>query len=323
MIVSDKSILELWLPVGKSLTFDKISPFVTEAENELAKVIGETFYNELEANDDTDPIIIRLIEKLQDSISFTAYYLGFDIINASFTNQGIHRIESENDGKKALFQRQEIELKNTFKRRGQNKLDDALLYLEKNKASFATWTASPEYTLLRANFINSTDDFQKHFNINNSRLVFLKIRGYQTLVEDFDVISEIGREYFDELKTEIASDTLTAANSIFLARLQKAVAHLTIYHGGYNLMYDMNEFGLYKVEAATGNDNYMKLTQLQESMFDKIVARAKTNGDSYLKACKSFLKENIADYPTYAASDAYDADGDNYRPSGTDKFIMI
>jgi len=325
MLVDTINIIKEYLPVGDTFTYEKIKTFVSGAESELAKVIGKTFYDQLDAHVPTTPpgITDLLIDKFQDSICYTAYYLGFDIINANFSNQGIHRIEDEAKGKRALFQRQEVELKNTFKRTGYNKLDDALAFLEENKSSFSTWTSSPEYTMNRSHFINTTSDFHSYFNINNSRLVFLKLRPYQTFAEDFDVIAAIGRDYFDELKTQIAADTLTAANITFVNRLKKAVAQLTIYHGGYSLLSDMNEFGLYTVEHASNTDNFVKQTQLKELFFDKIISAAKINGDAYLNACKKFLKENIADYPTYANSDAYDADATTDRPTGTNKIVII
>lgn len=323
MIVKDIATLEKFLPVGKSLTFDKIQIFISDAEDELQKIIGKAFYDEIEAYAGAETTVQGVLKKyLQSSISYTAYWLGFEIMNANFSNQGVHRIENENSGKKALFQRQEENLKATFKRTGHNKLDKALEYLEKNKASFPTWTGSPEYTLSRRNFINSTEVFNSIFFINNSRLVFLKLRPWQTKAEDFDVIALIGSAYFDELKTQIAADNLTPVNALFVARIQKAVAHLTIFHGGYNLLLNMTDLGVVKIEDDSVTGNFRKQTQTE--YYDKILEQAKKTGDSYIKSAAAFLKENITDYPTYANSDAYDEDISLYDGiNGTEKIVII
>jgi len=322
MIVKDKETLEKYLPVGKVLTFDKIKMFVSDAEDELQKIIGKAFYDEIEAYDSTGTPMEKLKVKLQSSISYYAYWLGFEIMNANFSNQGIHRIENEQSGKKALFQRQEENLKTTFKRTGQNKLDKALEFLEINKATFPTWTGSSEYTLSRKNFINTTEIFNSIFFINNSRLVFLKIRPWQTPAEDFDIISLIGRAYFDELKTQIATDSLTPANALVVTRIQKAVAHLTIYHGGYNLLANMTELGVVKIEDDTVMGNFRKQTQTE--YWDKIIETAKKTGANYIKTAAAFLKENISDYPTYANSDAYDESISLYAGvDSTEKIVII
>jgi len=322
MIVDNVEIIQANLPVGKTLTWDKVKMFVGDAEDDLKKVIGKTFYDEIDADSSTGTPMEELKKKLQSSISYYAYWLGFEIMNATFSNQGIHRIESEQGGKKALFQRQEENLKLTFKRTGQNKLDGALEYMEDNKISFPTWVASPEYTLLRLFFINSTSVFSSLYFINNSRLVFLKLRSYQTMAEDFDIISLIGRAFFDELKTQIKTDALTPENAKFVNLLQKAVAPLTIYHGAYSLLVNMTELGVIKIEDDATAPNFRKKTQTE--YWDKIISDAKKTGDNYIKTCAGFLKENITDYPTYADSDAYDESISLYDGvQGTDKILVI
>ncbi|MDF1546416.1 MAG: hypothetical protein P1P88_01250, partial [Bacteroidales bacterium] len=220
MILSDIAKVKEFLPVNKTLEFEKLQPFVADAERIVEETISTEFYEEMVsylANPvPIKPYFDKVVLKLQDGISFLAFHLGFDILNTVFSNQGFHRIETEDGSKKALFQRQEENLKRTFKVQGYNKLDLALEYLEKNKAEFSTWTNSDAYTLMKSNFINSTREFSSIYNINNSRLVFQKLRNAQNLAEDFDIIPLIGRDLYDEIKTQIATDNLDEANQKFL-----------------------------------------------------------------------------------------------------------
>jgi hypothetical protein len=324
------AILKEILPVSKSLTENKIGGYIADAEKIVAKTISQQFFDELSAYVPPalpalpDPLITKAISLLNESSAYLAFYLGFDIMNAHFSDQGIHRIENEQSGKRSLFQRQEIELKNTFKRTGFNKLDEALEFLEKNKTNFPTWTASEEYTLSRENFINSAKDFNKIFNINSSRLVFLKLRPAQTLAEDLDIEPLIGMEFFAELKAQIAADSVSAANLTFLPYLQKAVVHSSIYRGGYELLADLNEYGMFQVEQDAANGNQLTQKQLRDSIFEKIIDRSKHNARAYISACEQFLRYYILDYPTYANSSAYNADASLYTGiKGTDKIIMM
>lgn len=327
MLTIDK--LKEILPVSKSFTENKISPFIKDAEKILSSTISEAFFEELSTyvppipDDQTDKKL-KAIAFCNESTAYISMFLGFDILNAHFSDQGIHRIENEGSGKKALFQRQEVELKNTFKRTGFQKLDEALDYLENNKADFPTWTASEEYTLSRKNFINSAKEFSKLFNINNSRLVFLKLRPAQTLVEDLDILPLIGFEYFTELKNQIEADSVSAANLIFIQRLQKAVAHGTFFRGGYELLGELNEYGMFQYEEAAVSTNQSTRLQMRDSVFDKIIERSKMNAKAYLAACEQFLRYNITDYPTYSASSAYNSEVSLYAGiKGTDKIGFI
>ncbi len=324
MILNDINKIRKILTASKSLSFDKLEPFIEDTENDLKLVIGLAFYDELDSYTGSDAIILEAINLLQKSIAYTAYFKGFDMLNVVFSNQGVHRIETEDGGKKALFQRQEENLKRNFKVTGYNKLDTALAYLEKNKASFPTWTASDEYTLAKRNFINSTSDFNDIYNINNSRLVFLKLRRYQNLAEDFIALPLIGRAFFDELKTQIKDDTVSSWNMSFLIFLKSAIAHGTIAHGGFNLVYELVDFGIIKIEDQQNAPNFKTQTKINEDDFKTLINRAKETADSYIKICAAYLNENINEFPTYRDSSAYDADANLYsRTNGTDNIVII
>ena len=326
MLINDINKVKEFLPVNKSLEFDKLKPFVVDAERMVSEIIDGDFYNDLVVYD-SDPdhevndYFDKLIVKLQDSISFLAFHLGFDIMNTVFSNQGMHRIENDESGKKALFSRQEENLKRGFKLLGYNKLDLAFEYMEKNKAQFPTWVASDAYTLSRQHFINSTREFSAIYNINNSRLVFMKVKSAQTLVEDFDIKPLIGIDYYDELKEQVATDSLSDANKAFMIYLQKAVAYQTIFRTGPGLIIELNEFGMYQTEFETNLNNVKKEGAVAFSIASAIIDIAGITGNSYLKSCESFLKKNIDDYPLYANSDAYDDSGDVIE--GTDKIVVI
>jgi len=323
MILNNINEIRKLLTASKSLTFDRLEPFIEDSEDDLQKVIGNDFYTELDAYTGSDAIILKAISLVKKSLAFTMYFKGYDMLNVVFSNQGVHRIETEDGGKKALFQRQEENLKDNFKIHGYNKLDKFLTYLEENKASFPTWTASSEYTLAKRNFINSTDEFNSYFNINSSRLVFLKLRNFQKIAEDFTILPLIGRAFFDELKTQIASDTLTAWNTAFLNFLKPAVAHATIYHGNVNLINTLTDFGIVKFENETNARNFKTRKQTSDNDLHTLIANAKNTSNNYINICAAYLKENINEFPTYSASSAYDADANLYdRPEGTDKIEL-
>jgi hypothetical protein len=322
-----------------SLEYDKIKTFIADAERIVKETISEAFYDEIDAyitsliptdppaeppaEPETDAYLDKLIGLLRDSITYMTFNIGFDILNTVFSNQGFHRVEVEASGKKALFQRQEENLRKTFRQQGWNKLDLALAYMETNKDEFATWTASEEYTLTKDHFINSTKEFNQIYNINNNRLVFMKLRNFQTLVEDFDIAPLIGIDYCSELKAQILADNLSNANKAFLTYLKKAVVFCTIGRGGIELITILNEYGIYETQIESIEQNFKTESTVRESFFNKLIESAVILGKSYLMTCETFLKKNIANYATYAASPAYNSEGSSFVLKGTDKIGII
>jgi len=335
MLLRDVTMIKEFVPVNASLEYQKLSPFVSDAEKIIIELISEEFYDELDAYVDSlepqDPpaepthnaYYDALLILLRHSISFISFHFGFDMLNTVFSNQGFHRIENADGSKKALFQRQEENLKRTFKVQGYNKLELALAYMENNKEEFATWVASDAYTITKSYFINSSNEFSDIYNISNSRLVFLKLKNAQVLAEDFDIKPLIGIDYYDSLKAQILSGTISDEDAMFLIILKKAVAYCSIARGGYSLIAELNEFGFYQFMSESNELNFRIESAASEKMIGSILAYAEKIGKSYLRSCESFLKKNITDYPLYANSTAYDDTYSVYDLKGTDKIGII
>jgi len=333
MLLRDITKVKEFIPVNASLSFGKLLPFVADAERVIETTIGTEFYTELDAyitslvptDPPADPPVEvdekqeAIIKLLQDSISYLAFDLGFDIMNTTISDQGMHRIETADGTKKALFQRQEENLRQSFRQQGYNKLEYALNFLEKNKADYATWTASEAYTLQLSNFINSASDFSRAYNINNNRLVFQKLRSVQTLVEDFDILPLIGRPLFDELKTQIKAANITQLNKVLIEFISKAVAYRCIYRGGLNLAVELSDMGFSQIMfPGLGNDN-IKAKTIEYDMIKAMMNRAEMNGLAYLKACEGYLKKYSASYPLFVPS----ASNSLWDLKGSDKIGII
>lgn len=336
MLLRDISIIKEFIPVNASLEYQKLKPFATDAERIIENTIGTEFYSELDnyldlsgEGDWDDPVppaegitaenADKIIALLQDSISYLTFDFGFDVLNTVFSNQGFHRIENEDGSKKSLFQRQEENLRQTFKQQGYNKLEYALAFLETNKDDYVTWADSDAYTMQLCNFINSATEFSKIYNINSNRLVFQKLRSIQNMVEDFDIKPLLGGSLFDEIKTQIAAGTLTNPNNILLGFIKKAVAFRCFFRGGFDLAMEISELGFFQVQYPGGNTDNIKSKTMSAEMINKLTDNAEKNGQAYMRTLESYLQNNAATYPLYTPSEARSI----FALSGTDKIGII
>lgn len=328
MIVTTTEQIQTALAITKGYSFDKIKPFITRAEYDIKSLIGEAFYDELDSYINAEPFTEdktqqAVIDRLQVIIANWAFYYGFNVLNTQFSNTGMHRIENEN--KKPLFQRQEVALKNNFKEAAEQLTDELLEFLEKNATNYSTWTNSEAYTLLKRNYINSTNKFNEIYNIGNSRSLFLKLRSMQNIIEDLQVVPVIGKDLHKAMKTAIKADNLTTEQKNLLPYIQKAVAHYTIAQGGIRIAAEISSRGFYHTELDSSGDNPTQKSKEKGDLLTRILTEARETGDAYARSLKQFLENNLSDYPLYENSEAYNPDVGSWDTFSTEngKITML
>jgi len=309
MLVRTIEQIKEFTPVNVSLEYDRVKPILYEVENRVTNLIGVELYNALDnyITTPTDPVNAyyeSVIKLLRSSIAWLLFDVGYDILNTQFSNQGFHRIEVEQGGKKTLFQRQELMLRKSFRETGNNRLDQVLAYLENNSDQFTQWKNSTAYTAIRDNYIWTTKQYSDIININNSRLVFQRLKQNMMTVSELYVQPLIGEAMHLEILDQISTDTLSTANSKLLKYLQKGVAFTTMANAGMEFIMQISEMGLHVISTATNTDNTVEVSLPPMQVINDFLKRASINGESYFRTTESFLKLNSTDYPLYTNSTA-------------------
>ena len=308
-----------YISVNSSLTFDALIPYIESAEaNYIKKILGNDQYLELcsyysepgvwfdnPADPKTDAIwLAKLLPLVQKSLINLAFLNGYSILSINIGDSGAFRKESENQ--KALYQYQEENLKNSFRTEGFNGLDAILEFLEENIEDFPVFSASDTYTVFKSKFINTAKVFGEFYNIHNSRLVFLHLQKYIDLVNDFHIIPVIGRPFFDELIAAMTSgDPLTDPQSSVISFIQKIQAFLSISKGIASLGINITYNGAYFYSDGSNSSNHRKKDPATLDNLNLDMNNAEDTGNAYIDYLKDFLHENIEQFPTYAAYNAY------------------
>jgi len=314
--------IKQYISVNVSTNYKTLKPYIEVAEREyIKKLLGDDQYEELTdyyaEHVASEERLDDLLEHVQRALINLAYYRGFPILIVKMSEQGAYR--NENEKQKSLFKYQEVELRKMFKKDGFNGLDAVLEYLETNIDLFPEFQTSPNYTVFKNNFINKTIDFDNIYAIGASRLVFLKLRRFMNIVEDFKILPLIGRDFFDELKTQIKDNSLTTENSKAVEKIKKAVAFYSIEQG-------LNEIGVNIIDNGlvfqTREGDYKKDTSVKGEELSALSKSARENGEKYLEYLKDFLHENIDDYPIYEDSEQYDSTNTTHIRDNTEKKIF-
>ena len=325
MLIKILAEIQQYIPVGTGTDINKLKPSIANAETSFLKplLLGmfdelQEFYDEAtERPEDADQAVVwddmtDLVLKAQKVEIHIAYWMGFEVLNATISDGGFKRTESEK--MKSLFHYQEDALKLYFREAGFNAMDELLAFIEENISSFSEFKASANYTIIRQSFIPNTTTYNNIVYINNSRLTFLRLRNHMQLVEDMDIYPLLGAAIYAEIKAEMIKDSPAEKVLAILPYIRKPIAYLSSALLMEESGADLTDKGLY-FEATTAIDSNIKNKQpSSEERIAALVARNRAIGYAYLDQLKSYLAANATDWPIYA-----NGTGSVIRRDNTDK----
>lgn len=103
-------------------------------------------------------------------------------------------------------------------------IDDCLRFLEVNKEDYPLWAEdSAVYTVNKQYLVNDAVTYNKHFNINESRLTFIALLPMISRAETFTIAPAISAALYAEIKAEILSNDLSEDNLALMQWLQPAL----------------------------------------------------------------------------------------------------
>jgi len=305
-----KTIVEIqeFIAIGAGSDMGQLKPHIGNAETAYMRpLLGAALFDELQEFYDEFPdgeltdvqqAMKELLSKVQKSLIHLAYWMGFQVLNATISSMGFKRTESTTV--KSLFHYQEDELKEYFKTAGFNAMDEILEYIEINIDSFNEFKLAPNWTILKSAFIPDTKTFDQIIFINNSRLTFLRLRSYSGLVEDTEIRTILGTSIFEEIKAEMVKDVPAAKVVAILPYIRKPIAYLSTAMLIEESGADLTEKGLYFDSLTANKDSIITKKPSSGDSIATLYSRHRMHGNSYLDQLKSYLVAHISDWPVYS-----------------------
>lgn len=283
-----------------SLYQETIEPIMRQALYEhLIPWLGEDFfdvwsdsypYTAAAAADELQPF-------LQRALAFLTLYEYSKIANVQLGENGMFRTESENY--KSVYKYQENSYKDFMLNNGYEALEEAVKFLEKNEADFATWTASDEHgNRIRTSFINHASEFRAAYAKHISRYTFESMR---TMVEDLEVFSilpVLGQDFYDELKLAVKDQTLTATQKPLIKLIRKALANFTISEALQRNMVIIKGNKIIQSEKL-GDQSLEKESIPSLKLADVKLRHTNEWGNRFISYITKYLSDNLDSFPTY------------------------
>ncbi|MDO7849232.1 hypothetical protein Q5H92_22905 [Hymenobacter sp. M29] len=279
-------------------------------DDHLRPLLGDSFYDGLldTVAAEGDVVQERLRYLLTSALANLAMLSFADLAQLQISGSGVQIISNERE--KTAFQWQIDALKASCATKGFNQLEKALAYLEAHRTDFPTWNGVPAADSARALFLNTAAQFSEHYNISNSRLTFLNLLSINRKMERFALVPVLGQAYYDELKAQHASGTLSPENAAVVADyLRPALAHITMGSAIGEMSFALNganfELNVFRPDASNAKESDPGLQQLLETKGHD----ALRDGERFLRQLRKLLNSEASaqKYATYFASSAYDA----------------
>lgn len=227
-------------------------------------------------------------------------------------------IRTTSDGNHNTARQWQIDdLREYLRETGYAALEDVLAFLDENKNEFPLWAQSQAYTYNKQLLLNRLADFQRYYNIGNSRRTFLALLPILEREEVFSLEPALSSEFCAALRAEIQTGAVSAATQAVLRLLWPALANFTVGAAMSELSVDLADGGLVVRELAVGGDNNRVRRQAPPELLAVKREQALGNGRLYLRKLLELLNAQASStvYPDFFASSCYAAPAPSPAPA--------
>jgi len=173
-----------------------VFPLIGEAmSQQLIEIYNQTVREDFEK---------KLILLAQRANILLAFWYDYAELNVLIGDTGFKRQESESA--KTPYKYQEKQLRDGWKTKGFNALDDLLSYLENHDDIYPEYKESDNYVSSKTSIVENTARVNEIYFINGSRLTYLRLKPHFKTVEDTIIAPRLG-ELYRNLKIELANET--------------------------------------------------------------------------------------------------------------------
>lgn len=214
---NDADEIRPYIAVSNALTFRTVHTALQNAfglfirplvgDNVVAKLqeIYDAVLDISEIKEDTDSKDIKLLYYAQRANAFLAFWYDYDEMQVLIADSGVKRQESDNV--KMPYKYQELSLKNGFKQKGFDALDSLIAFLELNLTDYPDYKESDNYTQTLDSIVRNAKEVNEYHEINNSRLVYLRLKPNIKIIEDTLIAPRIGYSLYEDLKNALKEET--------------------------------------------------------------------------------------------------------------------
>lgn len=311
-----------FVPVSTGLSWVRMAPLLQNAQNEfLVPLIGKQLSDELDAIYTLDPserqdIEERALSIAQRAVVNLALYANFDALSLRITDQGFQR-QSSDDWQPA-YKYQEDNLRRSFANAGFNALDQLLIFFEDNIEEFEKYQTSPAYMTAARSIVKSTREVQEVYEINDSRIVFMRLRPVMLQIQELALQPAIGDKLYDGLMAWLEEGQTTVDgheyNTETWEQLRTRCRKVVVMAAVEQLLRNtgtVTERGAFFAQTASGGGGNVLFVPVGDNRLSLMLSDAEKGKEGYISRLTTFVKTHMPEVSGGDPLRVLDRDNDN------------
>jgi hypothetical protein len=281
------------------LTFDVLKPKIEPATDILIELIGQPLYNDLVTiylSNTPSGTNAEFLKRVQTIILLDAYRNHAKYVDLAHTVNGRkNRVE---DKEKIAFEWQIDRSDKKMERDYYIAVDKLIKYMDKNVTN---WKTSDAYKLTQELFIRTASEIDEFFNIDGSRLLFLKLAPGMKKCERENIISRITKERFDDLKNNLKNNQ-SGYDEVLVYKIKEAVVYKALAWGIPRLSAQLFPEGVLTV-ADTSRLSTSARISTEKTHAEGLAMKFRKDADDAFIEIENYIKslqpiQPLAEYPT-------------------------
>lgn len=309
--------LNQFIPVSAALYFESVQSSLDDAWRLFVlPLLGEALAEEIEAYynlEEPTALQRKVLNECQRAVANLAFWYNFDELNVRISDQGMQRQESDGSFKQT-FKYQEDQLRAAFKNKGFNALDRVIDLLDKHQKDFPLYEQSPAYASRKSSIVRCTAEVDANYFINNSHLIFLRLKPIFKLVEESGLRAVLGESLYKDLLKAI-KDGETTIGDTTTEELRLRCVSFVVFTSIAELMQQtgtLTDRGLYFEQIHEGDGNLSVKPARPGDLMIR-VDNLRKNADTCLNQLMNFIQLNLPTYYKGRQSDVLTRDNNHKR----------
>lgn len=314
-----------FVPVSSGLSFKKFDTPLQNAFNlfivpllgdEMTARLIAIYQNRADEATATQKIESKLLGICQRANANLAFWYDFDEINLHITDKGIQRQESENGSYKSPYKYQENNLRANFRNKGFNALDEMLAFLERHAGLFPEYLQSPACLDSRQAIVRNTEEVNKVYFINNSRIIYLRLQAHFAFAEENILRPALGEVLYGKLLAWLAKAPADETERLKVEELRIKSGKVIVMNAVKRLMAEtgsLTDRGLYFSSITANRDGDENEKPVTDNRLSIQIAQAESDAKVYMNNLVRFVKRAYPDDYAGNPRQAFHRDNDHKK----------
>ena len=309
--------LNQFIPVSAALYFESVQSSLDDAWRLFVlPLLGDALAEEIEAYyAEEDPTVLqrKVLNECQRAVANLAFWYNFDELNVRISDQGMQRQESDGSFKQT-FKYQEDQLRAAFKNKGFNALDRVIDLLDKHQEDFPLYEQSPAYASRKSSIVRCTAEVDANYFINNSHLIFLRLKPIFKSVEETLLQQALGDALYLDLTKALREGTANLGDTTTEEFRQRCAAFVVLKSIAKLIRQtgSLTDRGLYFASIHEGDGNLSVRPSDRETALS-LAGDLDAEADASMNLLMKFIQFYLPSYYKGRQSDVLNRDNNHKR----------